>query len=49
MPNWALYLEAVADVFPKESVLRETPDVDVTAAEVDRVGMDALKFWNIRV
>ena len=38
-------VEIKLDVFPKEMVLRDTPLVEVTAAEVANVGMEARKFW----
>ena len=40
---YVFHLDAVED-FPNDIVLRETPLVDVTAAEVAKVGMDARKF-----
>ena len=38
-------VEIKLDVFPNEMVLRDTPLVEVTAAEVANVGMEARKFW----
>ena len=37
-------LDAVDEVFPNEMVLLETPLLEVTAAEVDKVGMEARRF-----